>query len=91
MINQAIVVGVVVQNYNDDYILIDSKRNYKNELGHYDSDVIKIWLVPDRNTLGLVHIGQTIAVKGTLRAYGLGNKIDFVAEKISVIDRGKDA
>jgi hypothetical protein len=90
MLNQAIVVGVVAENYKDDYILIDCKRNYKNEVGKYDSDIIKVWLVRHTDMGRLIHIGQTIAVKGSLRGYGLDNKLDFIAERISVIDGGKN-
>lgn len=86
MLNQAIVVGTVCENHNEDHILIDCKRNYKNLVGEYESDIIKI-VFPriDLHMKRHIQIGHTVAVKGSLRAYGLSNSLEFIAEKISYL------
>ena len=85
MLNQAIVVGTVIENFSDDYILINSTHNYKNIDGNYDSSIIKILLPIKLKITRHIQIEQIVAIKGFLKSNN--NTLEFIAERISVLQK----
>jgi hypothetical protein len=85
MLNQAIVVGRVVDFDLHDELLIEVTRNYRNKNGIYEFDVItaKDYLHILKPALKYLEVGKVIAVKGRLEVTNLG--LEFVIEKISFV------
>lgn len=86
MLNQAILVGKVINYDRNDKIVVDVVRNYVNADGVYESDCFDIELLeyliePMQNTL---QNNMTIAVKGRLKVQP-DKSLKFEAEKVSYI------
>ena len=76
--------------------VINSKRDYKNSDGTYDSDLYKITLWKDlaENTKDLLKKGALVGVKGRINANNLEKEdgttyynSDLVGERVSVLEK----
>lgn len=71
MINHLFLVGVIKEmpvEGDNDYLVLEVKRNYKNRDGVYDKDFFKchLWIAIERKILVMCKVGDLIAVKGRL-------------------------
>jgi hypothetical protein len=87
MLNQAIIVGKITNIDYDKGITISVTRNYKNEHGVYEVDVVfaKDYRGVMKSAKKYIEIGKVIAIKGTLQT-DPSSTLEFVVEKLSFID-----
>jgi single-stranded DNA-binding protein len=87
MLNQAIIVGKITNIDYDKGITISVTRNYKNEHGVYEVDVViaKDYRSVMKSAKKYLKVGNVVAVKGTLQTDPT-EKLEFVIEKFSFID-----
>lgn len=96
MLNQAIFVGRFIEqpmlsiDTNGDELCITKlsiPRSYKNREGIYDSDIITIKIRKPlaERIIGTCHEGELIGVKGHLESTQPDNKLEVVAEKVTLL------
>lgn len=71
MINHLFLVGVIKEmpiEGDNDYLILEVRRNYKNSDGVYDKDLFKchLWIAIERKILVMCKVGDLIAIKGRL-------------------------
>lgn len=102
MLNQVVLVGrltsdIVLEKVNDKdicYINLAVARQFKNEDGVYDNDLIKckLWNGIAVNTCEYGKKGDTIGIKGRLQSYTTedGTIMEVVAEKVTFLSSKKE-
>ena len=86
MLNQVVIVGRLVKEPTKEELVISVPRNYKNEDGEYDSDIMKIHHKISSIVEQNIHEGDMVGVKGRLESENneikiKGEKITFLASK----------
>ena len=94
MLNQIMCVGRLqeIKNTNKKVVItLSVNRNYKNEQGIYETDLISCELYGDvaKNTLEYVKVGDVVGVKGRM-ANLTGKKLTIVAERITFLTSKKE-
>lgn len=86
--NQFVLVGKI-KEINEDKVIISVTRNYKNENGDYETDIIPCYFkgAISKNTNEYCKIGDTIGVKG--RVESLNNEIMIVVDKLTFLSSTK--
>jgi len=91
MLNQVVLVGRIIKNIddNDDFITIAVSRNYKNENGEYESDLIDVFIEGyiAEATKEYCHEGDLIGVRGLVQT-SIENNVrctNIIANKISFL------
>ena len=97
MLNQLVVVGRVkkVELYeekNDDgkarnFIELKVPRHFKNEMGEYEADYIRVETLglAMRETLGMIKTGDLLGIKGRVMSEPDSKIMHVVAEKITLL------
>lgn len=87
MLNQVVVVGRLVKEPTKEELVISVTRNYKNEDGEYDSDIMKINHKISSIVEQNIHEGYLVGVKGRLETEN--NEIKIKAEKLTFLSSRK--
>lgn len=85
MMNQVVLVGRLVKELQDKDLYIAVPRQYKNEDGEYEKDIIKC-IVKDtmiENINNYCKVGDVIAIKGRMESNN--NSQDIIVEKITFL------
>lgn len=89
--NNVIIVGkLFTEPSKDGFMVVKITRNYKNDKGLYDSDFIPVKIFDNLidNLLEYCTLGDTIAIKGTLKSsndsiYVMADRVSFLSSKKS--------
>ena len=96
MLNQFITVGRIINDLSNDnnIVTIAVTRNYKNENGEFETDLIDILIqgIVAEKTMEYCKKGDIIGVKGYIRSEVIDNirKVLLVAERITFLSSKKD-
>ena len=85
MMNQVVLVGRLVKGLQNKDLHIAVPRQYKNEDGEYEKDIIKC-VVKDtmiENINNYCKVGDIIAIKGRMESNN--NSQDIIVEKITFL------
>lgn len=92
MLNQFVVVGrikdMVQKQNNKTDVIVEVPRNFKNELGKYDTDtlVFEVSGVISNSTVEHCKIQDVVGIKGRIQS---GETIKLVAEKVTFLSSSK--
>lgn len=91
MLNQSVLVGRIttINKDNEDNkikVTISVPRNYKNENGEYETDMINctLWNNIASNINEYCHVGDLIGIKGRIQT-SKDNVMELVAEKVTML------
>lgn len=91
MLNQSVLVGRITtinkdSEDNKTNVTISVPRNYKNENGEYERDMINctIWKPIASNINEYCHVGDLIGIKGRIQTTK-DNVMELVAEKVTML------
>ena len=89
MLNHVILVGKIAE-IGDDYVKISVPRNYKNENGEYDKDIIKCEVMKTlmNNIEEYCKNNDTVGVKG--RIENVDNVNVIIVEKLTFLSSKKN-
>lgn len=89
MLNQAILVGRIAE-IEDYEIVLTVPRNYKNEEGIYEDDVIKILLTKKLNDNAIEYLekGDLVGVKGHI--INKDGVVSVAADKLTFLSSKKE-
>lgn len=94
MLNQFVEVGrlkeIIQGKKNNTTIVIEVPRNFKNELGKYDSDILTFELsgLIATSTIENCNIQDIVGVKGRIQS-DADNVMKLVAEKVTFLSSNK--
>lgn len=88
MLNQVVLLGRLVE-YKEESIIIKVPRNYKNNQGIYDTDLIEIYLSESnyKQNKEYTKVGDLLGVKG--RVETKDNQIIIIADKTTFLTNKK--
>lgn len=91
MLNQSVLVGRITTINKDSEdnkinVTISVPRNYKNENGEYETDMINctLWKSIASNVNEYCHVGDLIGIKGRIQTTK-DNVMELVAEKVTML------
>ena len=89
MLNQVVLVGRIITIENNN-VMINVPRNYKNEEGIYENDTIKINVIDNifKNVKEYCMKGDLIGIRGRIESQE--NTIIIKAEKITFLSTRKE-
>ena len=89
MLNQVVLVGRIITIENNN-VMINVPRNYKNEEGIYENDTIKINVIDNifKNVKEYCMKGDLIGIRGRIESQE--NTIIIKAEKITFLNTRKE-
>lgn len=86
--NQLVLVGRI-KEINEDRVIILVTRNYKNENGNYETDIIPCYFkgAISKNANEYCEIGDVIGIKG--RIENLNNEVMIMVDKLTFLSTKK--
>lgn len=89
MLNQVVLVGRIITIENNN-VMINVPRNYKNEEGIYENDIFKINVIDNifKNVKEYCMKGDLIGIRGRIESQE--NTIIIKAEKITFLNTRKE-
>lgn len=84
MLNQVVLVGRI-KEINEDRIIILVTRNFKNEDGNYETDIIPCYFKEtiSKNANEYCKVGDTVGIKGRIES--LNNEVMIMVDKLTFL------
>lgn len=89
--NNFLLVGEYLENPAPNIIILERQRNYKNDNGEYDSDILPVKIFEtSSNIFDYIKIGDVIGVRGRIESIEPTHTPQLIAEKLTFLNKNND-